>query len=154
MPNITYVSGNKTLMEKVEPLWLELNKQHLCLSPYFKDYYQNLAFQDRKRVILQRALGGDVHVDLAYADSGLLVGYCISSIDKLLTGEIDSIFVAVKFRGQGIGKTLMEKAVVWLDSKGAKKKIVSVAVGNEQAYGFYARFGFLPRRTMLEQKKQ
>ena len=154
MPNITYVSGNKTLMDKVEPLWLEINKHHLSLSPYFKDYYQNLAFQDRKRVILQRALGGDVHVDIAYADSGLLVGYCISSIDKLLTGEIDSIFVAIKFRGQGIGKTLMDKAMAWLDSKGAKKKIVSVAVGNEQAYGFYARFGFLPRRTMLEQKKQ
>jgi hypothetical protein len=36
---------------------------------------------------------------------------------------------------------------------GAKKKIVSVGVGNEQTYGFYAKFGFLPRRTMLEQKQ-
>jgi ribosomal protein S18 acetylase RimI-like enzyme len=48
----------------------------------------------------------------------------------------------------------MEKALAWLNGKGAKKKIVSVAVGNEQAYGFYSRFGFLPRRTLLEQKKQ
>lgn len=154
MVNVTtYTSGDKTLIDRVKPLWQELNKQHLSLSPYFKDYYRTLTFEDRKRVILQRAWGGDVKVDLAM-DGSVLVGYCVSSIDKWLTGEIDSIFVDPNYQGQGIGTTLMRKALLWLDSKGAKKKIVSVAVGNEQAWEFYAQFGFLPRRTLLEQKKQ
>lgn len=152
MVNITFVR-DKTLIDKIKPLWDQLNELHLSVSPYFKNYYRTLTFQDRKRVILQRALGGDVRVDLAL-DADVLVGYCVSSVDKALTGEIDSIFVDPKYRGQGIGKALMQKALAWLNGKGAKKNIVSVAVGNEQAYGFYAQFGFLPRRTMLEQKKQ
>ena len=153
MPQITYTSGNQRQIDKIKPLWNELNKHHYCVSPYFKDYYQKLTFEDRKRVILQRALGGAVRVDFALDDSGALVGYCVSSIDKLQMGEVDTIYVCPKLRGQGIGKALMEKAVAWLDEVGAKKKIVSVAVGNEQAYGFYEKFGFLPRRSMLEQKK-
>lgn len=154
MINITYVSGNARQIDKIAPLWQELNKQHLNFSPYFKDYYKTLTFEDRKRAILQRACGGEVKVDLAYDNSDKLVGYCVSSIDKVQTGEIDSIFVVVECRGQGIGSTLMEKTLEWLKSKGSKKNIVSVAVGNEKAYVFYEQFGFYPRRTLLEQKKR
>jgi ribosomal protein S18 acetylase RimI-like enzyme len=152
--NITYVSGNMSLLDRIKPLWEELNRQHLSLSPYFKDYYLTLTFEDRERAILQRAFGGDVSVDLALDASGALVGYCVSSIDRWLVGEIDSIFVIANYRGQGIGRALMEKSLAWLSGKEAHKKIVSVAVGNEQVYGFYSRFGFLPRRTLLEKKKQ
>ena len=154
MINIRYVSGNARQIDKITPLWQELNSQHLRLSPYFKDYYKTLTFEDRKRAILQRALGGEVRVDLAYDEAEKLVGYCVCSIDKLQTGEIDSIFVISECRGKGIGATLMEKALEWLKSKGSKKNIVSVAVGNEMAYVFYEQFGFYPRRTLLEQKKQ
>ena len=153
MVNTTYISGNVSLIDKIKPLWEELNQQHLSLSPYFKDYYLTLTFQDRKKAILQRSLGGDVRVDLALDSSGKLIGYCVTSIDNLATGEIDSIFVNPQYRKQGIGRALMEKALEWLNSKGVKKKIVSVAVGHEQVYRFYSRFGFLPRRTLLEQKQ-
>lgn len=120
MADITYVNGDKTLLDKIEPLWLQLNCHHLCVSPYFKDYYRNLTFQDRKRAILHRAVGVEVHVDLAF-DREALVGYCVSSIDKAFTGEIDSIFVDIAYRGQGIGKALMQNALVWLNGKGSKK---------------------------------
>ncbi|MGD0407359.1 MAG: GNAT family N-acetyltransferase [Candidatus Bathyarchaeia archaeon] len=153
-PKIKYVHGDGGMLDEIKVLWETLNRHHLSVSPYFKDYYLTLTFEERKRAILQRASGGEVRVDLALDASGELVGYCVSSIDRWLTGEIDSIFVTAKYRGQGIGRALMEKALTWLNGKGAKKKIVSVAVGNEQAYGFYSRFGFLPRRTLLEQKKQ
>jgi ribosomal protein S18 acetylase RimI-like enzyme len=153
MVNVTYVSGNARMIDRVASLWEDLNKQHLSLSPYFKDYYRALTFEDRKRSIQQRAIGGEIRVDLALNDSGQPIGYCITSIDQTLTGEIDSIFVNPQCRGQGIGTALMEKALDWLRVKGAKKTFVSVAVGNEQAYVFYEQFGFFPRRTLLEQKK-
>ena len=153
MVNVTYVCGNHSLIDRIVTLWEELNKQHLSLSPYFKDYYRTLTFEDRKRSIQQKALGGEIRVDLALNDSGKPIGYCITSIDRTLTGQIDSIFVDQQCRGQGIGTLLMEKALNWLKVKGAKKNIVSIAVGNEQAYVFYEQFGFFPRRTMLEQKK-
>jgi diamine N-acetyltransferase len=152
--NVKYVSGNGRIIDKIGPLWQELNRRHLSFSPYFKDYYATLTFEDRKRVILQRALGGEVRVDLAYDDKDKLVGYCVSSIDRVQTGEVDSIFVIDECRGQGIGATLMERALEWLKTKGSKKNIVSVAVGNEMVYVFYEQFGFYPRRTLLEQKKR
>ena len=111
MDTVAYHSGNKSLIDKVKPLWEELNRQHLSFSPYFKDYYRALTFEERKRAILQRAaLKGDVRVDLA-CDKEQLVGYCVSSIDRQLTGEIDSIFVIPSCRdkasdntyGKGIG---------------------------------------------------
>jgi len=154
MANITYICGNARSLDQIKPLWEELNRHHLSVSPYFKEYYRTLKFEIRKQAILLRAIGGDVRVDLASDDTGKLVGYCVSSIDKLQTGEIDSIYVVSHCRGQGIGTTLMEKALEWLKSKGAKKNIVSVAVGNEQAYVFYEQFGFYARRSLLEQKKR
>jgi len=153
MVKVIYVSGNDSLIDRVAPLWKELNRQHLSLSPYFKDYYRALTFEDRKRSIQQRVSGGEIRVDLALDNSGQPIGYCVTSIDRKLTGEIDSMFVDPQCRGQGIGTVLMEKALDWLKVKGAKKTIVSVAVGNEQAYIFYEQFGFFPRRTLLEQKQ-
>jgi len=153
MIDVKYVFGSATLIDKIAPLWELLNKQHLSSSPYFKDYYNNLTFKDRQRAILLRAVGGDIRIDLAFAKGEQLIGYCVTSIDKQFTGEIDSLFVIPECRGQGIGTTLMEKALEWLKSKGSKKNIVSVAVGNEKTYVFYEQFGFYPRRTLLEQKK-
>ena len=153
MVKVTYISGNARLLIRVAPLWEELNKQHLSLSPHFKEYYRTLKFEDRKQAILQRAVGGEVRVDLVMDAANIPVGTCVSSIDNELTGQIDLIFVTQPYRNQGIGTKLMEKALEWLNSKGAKKNIVSVAVGNEQAYIFYSQFGFFPRRTLLEQKK-
>ena len=154
MIKVTYVSGNKSLIDKVKPLWEQLNKQHLAGSPYFKEYYRTLTFEDRKQAILQRGYGGGVRVDLAVDGAGEAVGYCVTTIDRWLTGEVDSIFVVPTCRGQGVGTAFMEKALAWLKEKGSKKNIVSVAVGNEQAYVFYEQFGFYPRRTLLEQKKR
>ena len=152
MVDIIFSCGDENLIDKIKPLWKELNKYLLGVSPHFKEYYKTLTFESRKRFILQRATGGAIRVDLAFEDCRL-AGDCVSSIDKLLTGEIDSIFVNTNYRRQGIGRALIEKALIWLDEEDVKKKIISVTVGNEQVYAFYQRFGFLPRRILLEQKK-
>jgi GNAT superfamily N-acetyltransferase len=154
MVDVTYISGNERLMDQIAPLWEELNRLHLRLSTYFRDYYEASTFEDRKRALQQRTCGGELRVDLALDVSKQPIGYCVTSIDQWLTGEIESLFVNPQNRGQGIGTTLMEKALDWLNVKGAKRNIVAVAVGNEQVYGFYEHFSFLPRRTLLEQKKQ
>jgi len=45
----------------------------------------------------------------------------------------------------------MNRGLVWMDSPGVTRKRVSVAAGNESALPFYARFGFVPRMTVLKQ---
>ncbi len=78
------------------------------------------------------------------------MGYCISGINNERMGEIKSIFVSETYRRIGIGDVLMQKALDWLEKRGVEK-IVEVAAGNEKAWGFYAHYGFLPRKTMLKQ---
>jgi ribosomal protein S18 acetylase RimI-like enzyme len=41
-----------------------------------------------------------------------------------------------------------------MEQKNAAAKVVEVSVGNEGAWGFYGRYGFLPRKTFLEQTKK
>ena len=150
-----YLNGDENMLNDLRGLWEALNLYYRERSSYFKLEYCEMTFEKRKAELLKKNKLGKMRVDLAVDKAtGQKIGYCVSSLDKVLTGEIDSIFMDSKYRRQGIGRELMQKALTWLDSVGAKKKFVSVGVGNEQVYGFYAKFGFLPRRTILEQKNQ
>ncbi len=152
---IKYVSGDETLLDKIEQLWLGLNQQHLESSPDFKSYYQKLTFENRKAFLLQKSQNGALYVELAEDESaGRFVGYCVSSLDKNRVGGIESLYVEAAYRGLGIGDALIKSSLAWMDIKGAETKLVSVAAGNEEAFKFYARYGFRPRRTVLEQIKQ
>jgi ribosomal protein S18 acetylase RimI-like enzyme len=93
-----------------------------------------------------------MRVDLAKEEVSMQnVGYCISSIDEEKTGEIESIFVDAAYKGMGIGDPFIKKALIWMEREGTVAKIVEVGAGNEQAFGFYEKYGFLPRKTVLRQ---
>ena len=148
---INYIEGDEALLDKIKSLWEALNRHHLGLSENFKQYYLDMSFQKRKADWLKKAELGEMHVGIAVDKvSGQNVGYCVSSVTLEKTGEIKSIFVAEAFRGRGIGDALMQKALIWLEQNGAVEKIVEVAAGNERVWGFYVRYGFLPRKTMLK----
>ena len=50
----------------------------------------------------------------------------------------------------GDGEAL-EQDLAWLEAQAVQDKTVAVAVGNERAFSFYARFGFYPRLVVLKQ---
>ncbi len=96
-----------------------------------------------------------MHVALAIDEvTGQKVGYIVSSIDEEKIGEIESVIVDLAYRGNGVGGTLMRDTLAWMDANGAVEKIVEVSVGNEKAFGFYSKFGFCPRKTILKQVKE
>jgi ribosomal protein S18 acetylase RimI-like enzyme len=151
---ISYVSGDETFLDRIKQLWLGLNRQHMASSPDFRSYYRALTFENRKNFLLQKAQTGELRVELAVDDSkGQSVGYCVSSLDKSKIGGLESLFVETSHRGLGIGDELIKSALAWMDSKGVETKLVSVAAGNEQIFRFYERYGFRPRRTVMEQTK-
>ena len=151
-PKIKYVCGNESLLDGIKLLWQSLNQHHHDLSPDFKQDYDEMIFEKRKSYWLKKAVNAELRVDIAVdIVTGQEVGYCVSSIDEGKTGEIESIFVASNYRGCGIGDSLMRRALTWMDEKGTVAKIVEVAAGNEQAFGFYNRYGFFVRRTVLKQ---
>ncbi len=151
---VKFIEGNESLLDQIKPLWEELNNHHLALSKDFKAYYLEMTFQKRKADLLRKSAIGRMRVDVAIAEStGENIGYCVTSLNAQGVGEIKSIFVKEAYRRRGIGAAFMRKALAWLDQMGSVEKIVEVAAGNEKAWVFYARYGFLPRKTMLKQVK-
>jgi ribosomal protein S18 acetylase RimI-like enzyme len=114
-----------------------------------------MTFEKRKAYFEQEASAGTLCIDLAFdvKNRDRYVGYCVSSLSKEKTGEIESIFVDDAYRSCGIGSTLVTRALVWLDENGSTRNRVSVSEGNESVWDFYKKFGFYPRLTVLEQKK-
>jgi len=149
---ITYISGGKELLDTVEPLWVNLIEHHKVRSEYFRKEFEAFTFSTRKQMLEDKAHEGSILVEVAMDnDLNKAVGYCISSINRFKQGELESIYVDAKFRGQRIGETLARRALSWMDEQGSYSKVVVVAVGNEEVLGFYARYGFLPRQLLLKQ---
>jgi len=149
---ITYISGQDELLDAVEPLWWKLVEHHKMRSEHFRQEFEAINFDIRKRMLEDKARDGLVWVEIAqdYA-SQKAVGYCISSINRYKQGELESIYVENEFRGKGIGENLVKRSLNWMDEQGSSGKTLVVAKGNEEVLGFYARFGFLPRQILLKQ---
>jgi ribosomal protein S18 acetylase RimI-like enzyme len=151
--SIQYESIGRKDLGTVEPLWKKLNQVHRRRSKHFKDKYRHFRFEERIAGLLNKVSGDLLLVLTARDTSGKkIIGYCISSVDYLGGGEIDSIFVEEKYRGKGVGEELMKRSLVWLGKQKPKNIKLSVAIGNEEVFGFYEKFGFLPGRTVLEKK--
>ncbi|MBU5590153.1 GNAT family N-acetyltransferase [Clostridium sp. MSJ-4] len=151
MNNFEFVTGGIELLDFVQPLWEKLNKHHEVNSNYFQSRFINLEFEVRKNKFVNDN-NLEVKVDLIKdVEKDLNIAYCISTVNKELVGEIDSLFVEKEYRKYGLGDKLMNRALDWLNSNQVKTKIIGVAEGNENALEFYKRYGFYKRRVILEQ---
>lgn len=126
-------------------LWESLNELHGKLSTHFKEHFRNFSFSDRMKLLEEK----DFHTVFAALHENAYVGYCIASV-KGDIGEIDSIYLKTDYRHSGIGKKLISEAEIWLKSRNALKIIVGVAEGNESVFGFYDKYGYRQRVTVLE----
>lgn len=151
-PAITYLSGGFEHLETIRPLWQALNRHHQSISPYFEHEFARFTFEQRVANLRQAYVDQDIRMDTAWLVARP-VAYIITGVGRAGVGEIESIYVDAEFRGQGIGDNLMKRALDWLQAQNPVSIEVKVAVGNEDAYPFYARYGFYPRLVTLKQKK-
>ena len=152
--NVRYEVMTEEGLDLIGPLWLELRQMHRARSVNFKAELGSVSFERRRDQLLEKAAGGLMRVELARDEDGRAIGYCVSSIGPDMTGEVDSIFVTVAYRQMGIGTALMNSALQWMDGLGTVRKVLLAIVGNEEVHSFYARFGFLPKSTLLEQVRR
>lgn len=131
----------------LKSLWNELNNIHKQQSRYFKEHYKNFTFEDRFSKFFKYE-SNNIKIDVI-KDKEKYVGYCISTI-KDNYGELDSLFVASKYRKYGYGQKLGERSISWLKNNNCQKIVVSVAEGNESVLDFYKKLGFYPRMTKLQ----
>jgi diamine N-acetyltransferase len=154
-PSIRYIHGDQTNLDQIKPLWEGLNRCMGERSTYFKRHFETRTWEIRRVELLKNAASGLMRVELAVdEETAKAVGYLVSSVNSEKLGTVESIFVSEGYRGLGVGESLMKNALAWMDQNGIVEKIVEVTVGNEQVYGFYERFGFLPRQTLLKQLKK
>jgi diamine N-acetyltransferase len=155
MVEIRYVHGDDRMLNEVRGMWEALNLYHCERSAHFKEHYLGMTFQKRKYQLKKKTVGGVMCVDIAVDEStGHSVGYIVSSVNSEKSGEIESVYVEESYRHMGIGSELMKTALAWMDENNAVTKQVEVSVGNDAAWAFYGRFGFLPRKTLLKQVKK
>ncbi|QAA33975.1 GNAT family N-acetyltransferase [Clostridium manihotivorum] len=147
MESYRYINGGKEFLDSVEPLWELLNEYHKEKSIDFKSQYESLNFNERKKKLLtSRAINIDIVID----SFDNYIGYCISTISQDSIGEVDSLFLKSGARKYGIGDELIRRALEWLESDNVKKKVITVAAGNENVINFYNKYGFKKRRIVLE----
>jgi diamine N-acetyltransferase len=151
---IEYIDTGESGLALVQQLWEKLNEHERKLSFHFEEYFAARSFARRKADILETCYSGALRVDLAKdADTGIIVGYCVSTVSQEKQGRIESIYVEPDYRRSGIGDKLMQRALYWMDEKNIVKKILIVVAGNEGVISFYRRYNFHPRFIQLEQRK-
>lgn len=152
-PNIKYTFTDESEIDQIRPLWEGLNRLMGERTIHFKGHFAAMTWQKRRSELFKKAGCGQLRLDIAL-DAEAAVGYLVSSLSSEKLGTVESIFVSEAYRGLGIGESLMTRALTWMDENGAAEKVLEVTVGNEQVYGFYGRFGFMPRQTLLKQIKK
>ena len=145
---ITFITGDEMLLDDIGELWEKLRRHHLEKSSDFRQHFKDTTFKERKEVLMNKAKAGKMFIVIA-CDGEDKIGYCVSSVVNKV-GEIESIYVNPNYRKYRLGSTLMEKSLEWIKAKGIEKIILTVAAGNEEAFGFYSKFGFVPKQTELQ----
>jgi ribosomal protein S18 acetylase RimI-like enzyme len=147
-----FTVGGVELLDDIGLMWEKLNEHHAARSNHFSDVFAENTFAKRKQSILSHSERG-LHVIIALNEEGERAGYCVSTVNRLRVGEIDSLYVRPEFRQTGLGEVLVKRSIDWLNAQDVSRIFLEVAEGNEEVYGFYARFGFYPAKIILEQKK-
>ena len=132
-------------IEELKALWDELNEHHLRESLHFKAWFRDYSFEKH----LAMRVRGKESFAQAVEEGGAYVAFCLTTLDSIARGEIDSIFVREAHRGSGFGRLLMESALAWLKERKAVDVSISSAGGNEAVFGFYAKCGFYPSGHLL-----
>lgn len=150
--DIKYIETDQRDLDSIGFLWEKLNEHHRIRSPYHAGHFAHMTWDVRKKELTDKSRNGFMRIDLARdVNSDKLVGYCVSTISEEKQGEIDSIFIEKDYRRSGIGDTFMEKSLKWMDGLLVTKRIIGVAIGNEEVFSYYARYNYYPRVTILSQ---
>ena len=146
MSDFNITIGSKELLDRVGPLWEELNSFHIGIGKAFSGDLTQRTFDIRKAELIKSA--AKMHVQIT--SKGSDVGYCVCTINSDGIGEVDSVYVKKEHRSKGFGRKMVESALQWLNENNVRKKVVVVLEGNAEALTFYQSLGFLPRNIELE----
>lgn len=106
------------------------------------------------RLLIQSPTTGVIKV--ARDSEGFAVGMVsaqlvISTAKGAPSAWVEDMIILEKYRGQGLGKALLNEALAWAKQKGASRAQLLVDVENEPALGYYKHLGW--ETTQLQARK-
>ena len=152
MAEIEYKVADYQGLDLIAPLWRKLLEHHARRSTHFSKQMAAITYEKRKNQLIEKSRDGALCIDLAY-DKKLskLIGYCVGTISKDSRGEVESIYVEPEYRRTGIADAMLKRCLAWMEENSVKKKVLVVAVGNEEVMPLYERHAFYPRAIIMEQ---
>jgi ribosomal protein S18 acetylase RimI-like enzyme len=133
----------------IKPLWEGLRDYHALLS----EQAAAGTFDKRVHQLKEKSRNGKIHILIVLdEDEEKAVGYCICSISETNDGEIDSLFIMERYRGQSIGDSLMNMTKEWFAANGTDNVSIKVQYENEIVLRFYSKHGFLPKTFILKNR--
>ncbi|MCB2294251.1 GNAT family N-acetyltransferase [Clostridium algoriphilum] len=150
--NICIVEKSKNELKLMKPFWILLNSIRFNKSIYFKKDYEELKFEKRMEIIYEKAQKGKIKFNMLLDNNnGKYIGYSLSSIENNL-GEIESIYIDVKYRRIGLGGKIMRDALNWFEVNSITDIQMNVVYANVEALLFYERYGFYIGNYILKRK--
>ena len=149
MPTIALAGPDR--IDELRPLWLELHHHHARVSrvqPFVDD---ETSWAARRRSYVETFEDGGFAL-VAEDDAGL-AGYAVVRIhhgpddswaleDRY--GEVWTVVVAERARGEGLGSALLDEVDAELARRGVHDLMIGVMEGNDRARRLYERRGLVP----------
>jgi ribosomal protein S18 acetylase RimI-like enzyme len=164
MDGVVISRAGVDVLDRLEPLWLELHHHHqavagAALQPYVDDAHSWAA----RRAMYARFLGEPHGSFLLIALRGAaLIGYAMVAVSPVeetwiddtwrtgpLIAEIETMSVAPGERGRGIGGALLDAIDAELERAGIADVVVGAFAANTDALRLYERRGFRPTWNYL-----
>jgi ribosomal protein S18 acetylase RimI-like enzyme len=132
-------------LDQLAPLWRQLHAHHLGVASYRPLVEDPDLSWSLRRAWYERLLAEGA-VYLVAREDGAAVGYAVVQVEPGQddtfdvgggVGEVVSLVVADRLRGQGIGRMLWAAAEAHARRSGAGAMKVAVMAGNDQALAFY-----------------
>lgn len=93
-----------------------------------------------------RRVGEAGNLLLVALDGGQVIGWLTLSrgAEEYIRHTADLMMgVILGYRGQGLGSAMLDYALCWAREQGVEKIYIPLRAGNEQAFPFYAKHGFV-----------
>lgn len=134
----------KNDLDQVLELCREVRQIHIDI---INDYFAEQNDELEKMVFLQ-SLENDQIIALVAVEDNIIYGYLLAKkkylpyLREANVISIENLGVKKEFRGQGIGKKLMDILFKISESLNADEIRLGVYDKNEEAYRFYKKYGF------------
>jgi ribosomal protein S18 acetylase RimI-like enzyme len=121
----------------------------------FPGFQADVEFLGRKRAQIRSASRDPGQMILVAASESGLAGFIWLAMEEEwggggLRGEVAAIYVHPAYRGQGVGRLLMEEGEALLKRYGCRKVHLMVTRTNGSAVNLYERLGYQVTRLQME----